>query len=85
MTLSFFQVQLLTPHPGWVEMDPEVLWNSVVRVVKNAIAGSYLSHFTSQNERIGKNMFQSLKFRRKLNEVYIVILHPIKIGVEIPF
>jgi glycerol kinase len=28
------------PHPGWVEHDPEVLWNSTVEVVSRALAAS---------------------------------------------
>ena len=33
------QVHLLSPRPGWFEIDPEVLWDSVVKVVRNAIEG----------------------------------------------
>ena len=44
-----FQVQLLNPRPGWIEIDPEGLWNSVVRVVRNAIQGSFFSNFGAKN------------------------------------
>jgi glycerol kinase len=32
-------VSLLYPQPGYVEIDPELLWSKVVAVVKEAIAG----------------------------------------------
>lgn len=35
----FSQVSLLYPEPGRVEMDPEDLWQSFVKVVKGAIQG----------------------------------------------
>ena len=41
LIVTLFQVQLLTPHPGWVEIDPEGLWTSVVKVVHNAIEGLF--------------------------------------------
>ena len=36
-----FKVELLQPKPGWVEMDPEKLWTSVVIVLKEAISGIF--------------------------------------------
>ena len=36
-----FKVELLQPKPGWVEIDPEKLWTSVVIVLKEAIAGMF--------------------------------------------
>ena len=46
-----FQVQLLTPHPGWVEIDPEGLWTSVVKVVHNAIEGLFKSQISNTSIR----------------------------------
>ncbi len=31
------------PHPGWVEHDPEEIWNSTLRVAKKALAGANVS------------------------------------------
>ncbi|NXF32830.1 GLPK protein, partial [Nyctibius bracteatus] len=31
------QVESLYPRPGWVELDPEVLWNQFVGVIKEAV------------------------------------------------
>ena len=33
-----FQMQLVYPKPGYVEIDPNVLWDDVVNVIKSAIA-----------------------------------------------
>jgi glycerol kinase len=37
------QVSLLYPQPGYVEIDPDVLWSKVVAVVKEAISGDNLN------------------------------------------
>ena len=34
---------MLQPKPGWVEIDPDQLWSSVVSVLKEAIAGMELN------------------------------------------
>lgn len=34
------QNKLLYPHPGWVELDPDVLWTNVVEVIREAILTS---------------------------------------------
>ncbi len=34
-----FQVELLHPQPGWVEMDPDALWDCVQTVIKHALEG----------------------------------------------
>jgi len=31
------KVHLLQPKPGWVEIDPDQLWNTIISVMKNAI------------------------------------------------
>ena len=31
------QVELIQPKQGWVEIDPDTLWKSIVKVMKNAI------------------------------------------------
>ncbi|XP_042195211.1 putative glycerol kinase 5 isoform X2 [Callorhinchus milii] len=36
------QIQLLYPNPGWVEMDPDLLFEQFVTVVKNAVEDSGL-------------------------------------------
>lgn len=36
------QVESLYPHPGWVELDPEVLWSQFVGVIKEAVQGNSL-------------------------------------------
>uniref|UniRef100_A0A8C0F599 glycerol kinase n=1 Tax=Bubo bubo TaxID=30461 RepID=A0A8C0F599_BUBBB len=42
--LSVFceQVESLYPHPGWVELDPEVLWSHFVGVIKEAVQAAGL-------------------------------------------
>ena len=44
----FDKVELLYPQQGYVEIDPETLWNSVVSVIKNAIVGKIKFKFTSK-------------------------------------
>jgi len=41
--LVLIKVVLLSPHPGWYEIDPEKLWETVVKVIKNAIEGEISS------------------------------------------
>lgn len=36
------QVESLYPHPGWVELDPEVLWSQFTGVIKEAVQGKGL-------------------------------------------
>lgn len=36
------KVELLYPNPGWVELDPDVLWSQFVSVVKEAVEASGL-------------------------------------------
>lgn len=36
------QVEALYPHPGWVELDPEVLWSQFTAVIKEAVQGKGL-------------------------------------------
>lgn len=36
------QVESLYPHPGWVELDPEVLWSQFIGVIKEAVQGNGL-------------------------------------------
>lgn len=38
--LLHFQIELLYPDVGHVEIDPDKLWASVIKVVKEAIAGN---------------------------------------------
>lgn len=33
------QVESLYPHPGWVELDPEVLWSQFIAVIKETVQG----------------------------------------------
>ena len=48
--LTFFfnycQVQLLQPQPGWVELDPHVLWEQFVDVITEVIEGTQTSQST---------------------------------------
>ena len=37
--ITFFQVQLLHPKPGWVEIDPHVLWEQFVDVITEVMEG----------------------------------------------
>ncbi|XP_071422158.1 glycerol kinase 5 isoform X2 [Pithys albifrons albifrons] len=39
------KVESLYPHPGWVELDPEVLWSQFLGVIKDAVqaAGLHMS------------------------------------------
>lgn len=37
-----FQTELLYPQAGYVEIDPDNLWNSIIRVINNAIKGRVL-------------------------------------------
>ena len=30
-------MHLLQPKPGWSEMDPDVLWNSILQLIKRAL------------------------------------------------
>uniref|UniRef100_A0A8D0F294 Carbohydrate kinase FGGY N-terminal domain-containing protein n=1 Tax=Strix occidentalis caurina TaxID=311401 RepID=A0A8D0F294_STROC len=36
------KVESLYPHPGWVELDPEVLWSQFVGVIKEAVQAAGL-------------------------------------------
>jgi len=36
------QVESLYPRPGWVELEPELLWSQFVAVVKEAVQGNGL-------------------------------------------
>ncbi|XP_046852693.1 putative glycerol kinase 5 isoform X2 [Xenia sp. Carnegie-2017] len=38
------KVQLLYPRPGWVEIDPDVLWDQFLNVVTEAVEGSCLQY-----------------------------------------
>ena len=33
------QVELLHPQPGWVEIDPQVLWEQFVDVITEVLEG----------------------------------------------
>lgn len=37
------QVESLYPRPGWVELDPEVLWSQFIGVIKEAVQGKGLN------------------------------------------
>lgn len=37
------QVESLSPHPGWVELDPEVLWSQFIGVIKETVQGKALN------------------------------------------
>lgn len=37
------QVESLCPCPGWVELDPEVLWSQFTGVIKEAVQGKGLN------------------------------------------
>lgn len=37
------QVESLYPRPGWVELDPEVLWSQFIGVIKEAVHGKGLN------------------------------------------
>jgi len=39
------QIQLLYPHPGFVEMDEMLLWQQVQDVIKDAISSDVISYF----------------------------------------
>ena len=39
-------MQLLQPHPGWVELDPLVLWEQFVDVITEVIEGTQTSQST---------------------------------------
>lgn len=34
---AYHEYPLLTPNPGWEELDPEVVWKSVKKVIKNSV------------------------------------------------
>lgn len=34
-----YQVQLIHPQPGWVEIDPHVLWEQFVDVITEVMEG----------------------------------------------
>lgn len=36
------KVQLLHPHPGWVELDPHVLWDQFVDIITEVMEASNL-------------------------------------------
>uniref|UniRef100_A0A8D2PJK9 Glycerol kinase 5 n=1 Tax=Zosterops lateralis melanops TaxID=1220523 RepID=A0A8D2PJK9_ZOSLA len=36
------QVESLYPHPGWVELDPEVLWSQFIAVIKETVQAAGL-------------------------------------------
>ena len=36
-------MQLLQPHPGWVELDPLILWEQFVDVIAEVIEGTQTS------------------------------------------
>lgn len=42
------QVESLYPRPGWVELDPEVLWSQFVGVIKEAVQGNGLMNSLSK-------------------------------------
>lgn len=33
------QVHLIYPKPGFVEIDPEQLWNSIIKSIEDAVKG----------------------------------------------
>lgn len=39
--LSNDQVQLLYPQPGYVEIDPDELWELIIKVIKNTFRGRF--------------------------------------------
>ena len=34
-------MHLLQPKPGWVEIDPDQLWDTIISVMKNAIKSKF--------------------------------------------
>ena len=40
------QVQLLHPHPGWVELDPHVLWDQFVDIITEVMEGKYCNNLS---------------------------------------
>lgn len=37
------KVELLNPKPGYFEIEPEVLWSKIVRVIQNAVKGKFIN------------------------------------------
>lgn len=35
------QVNLIYPKPGYVEIDSNQLWNSIIKTIENAVKGAY--------------------------------------------
>ena len=42
-------MQLLQPHPGWVELDPHVLWEQFVDIITEVIEGTQTSQSINQS------------------------------------
>lgn len=36
------QVNLIYPKPGFVEIDPEQLWKSIIKTIEDAVKGVHL-------------------------------------------
>lgn len=41
LLLFFFQIKLLCPEPGFVEIDPAHLWEKLIHTIKRALEGSF--------------------------------------------
>lgn len=42
MVFFMLKVELLYPKPAHVEIDPDQLWMSIIKVLKNAVHGKLL-------------------------------------------
>ena len=45
VVICYFQVQLLHPQPGWVELDPHILWDQFVDIITEVMEGRNLMSF----------------------------------------
>jgi len=39
--ILIFQIRLEYPKSGWVEINPDVLWEQVIYVMKGAVQGKF--------------------------------------------
>lgn len=70
----FAQVQLLYPKPGYVEIDPDWLWATIIRVMRQCFHGKTVIHVSSSIFKDG-NIHSQFAYIFELEKKNCSIVH----------